>query len=1276
MQGHVQIDGDYTELTALVHAGTPVFFGVRAGDGVLVSSVLEARIVPRESKDEPVSPLLEPSRWSTPAPVACATEFIRIDSPFDVKPYGDGQTVLHHAFASDGRYVYVLRAIRDRAGARAVYVDRFVLGVGDGLLHREQIVRERSDGTTDYVDEQGNPYFAPAVRVEVPTNGETGAFAATLIPTSLTDAYRWQFVACDGERLLLTSIAHGTRSGLTEQDLDVTYHPSGDGPPVAAVVRGRVETALRLASGSPATDACVISYAKHRYLTQPSGSDDETPTHKSEVHALVTFGLRDGTIGVLDFEIANDGLLAAPPAAPIVLEAISEGRWGTPPAVKDDRGLALIASRLAFTATKDTPFVIDGADGYVHLYFTAPDGSMLVAAYDSAQEQWRQSKPLKMVEHAAWSRPGVGPALSDTELLALDSPGLASPGQFRILVENGFYEGHDLWGVPGSGPIGKELVVTRALGQVLPTSNRERAVDACYLGDGRVLFWGVPEEETPNGPSRTLPRATDDTIPWAIWSVEPETESASRGLCGKCLAWGHDLGESLGNAPQNTIRFEVARLGGSRLLFLATHGAGTSYQSWCVLEHDASKTGALDSFPGTSVTWGVLADDLLGSSGSVAIRASVTSLGDERLLFYRAGSGELTWAIWQLDPSAKGEWGSSALATNPGLPGTLIARANRSTNLFGPWPSDGDVEGASIRSLGDDRLLFYRPGQPGWATWALDPAARGILDAPDGGWSASFPGHWIGGSRQQQIASGAVVCLGPSRCLSSPVVIEFGSFATLTGSTSDGVPVPRGPVGAMYRMYLRRTRATQVTASLLRIGELSSEEIGTADVLPTLVGYIEGAPPVPLENLDQNDIAMNGWAPNLFESKVDYSVSKDVAVRWSSSRELGTEARLKATSTSFVGIGIASGEATNELTVQSSYGFLDDSREGVSQSLIIDRSLEISGYTKAAPLDPLGGASAAPAGDSGKQWWPSNFGQAVMTTAKATVFALCLKNGKRPVNYVMVPKEDSIAETLVTFKINPHYVCQGTLDGMMGAEPHPSYPNAKPGSTGNSYFKKDESDALIADIARRGKQAEAYYSQYNANAFAALPDLEKEALLQRSLHCTYEWSAGGGAARGTTRTSVTGEASLGGSFKLAVTLENTEAVTLGAEEAGFGVKVTGKLSFLLGGSVNLTLTKTASTEEATSLTTALKIDGTQKPGRVSAYTYQTFFLEPDAKHFLDFFGKVVDWAWLQGHLEEGEADDAGGRRALLEAVNRPSAAWRILHRVTDVRRFAADRAST
>ena len=139
-----------------------------------------------------------------------------------------------------------------------------------------------------------------------------------------------------------------------------------------------------------------------------------------------------------------------------------------------------------------------------------------------------------------------------------------------------------------------------------------------------------------------------------------------------------------------------------------------------------------------------------------------------------------------------------------------------------------------------------------------------------------------------------------------------------------------------------------------------------------------------------------------------------------------------------------------------------------------------------------------------------------------------------------------------------------------------------------------------------------------------------------------------------------------------------------------GPTISFEMEASLGGSLNVTKTKSKEAERAFSLNVAVDVSGDLQeydeeltpvyddknkakivPGKVDAYRFLTFYLEPSTNNFDVFVNQVVDRKWL--------AEDTGANAAALrDAVNagnktqketEKSLPWRVLHRVTFVSRI-------
>jgi hypothetical protein len=331
----------------------------------------------------------------------------------------------------------------------------------------------------------------------------------------------------------------------------------------------------------------------------------------------------------------------------------------------------------------------------------------------------------------------------------------------------------------------------------------------------------------------------------------------------------------------------------------------------------------------------------------------------------------------------------------------------------------------------------------------------------------------------------------------------------------------------------------------------------------------------------------------------------------------------------------------------------------------------------------------------GKRFIPMNVGFALVQSETADVFALRLKHNQALVSFRMQPNPDIPKDwNIITFPLNPLYVKQGTLDGKVGFEPDPSYPQAMGYSNNRSYFKPREAYSLKQQIQREEEQRKIKYDNYRAGDLgrkATYSDEEQRKfprLEKRNLVNTYVWTVEGGLFAETQETMDVLQESTGGSYSFKGMGGMTMTVGLNIFKAAS--KFT--LDAMAGGFVNHQHTKTSQSSTSFGLNVALNLEtnitqqdanghliemtglpdsgGTQfkqAPGKVDAYRFMTFYLEPQSRHFEEFFNQVVDPIWLN----QSRSPNAMALRKTHQEKQKPPC-WRVLHRVTYVSRVLPD----
>jgi hypothetical protein len=485
-----------------------------------------------------------------------------------------------------------------------------------------------------------------------------------------------------------------------------------------------------------------------------------------------------------------------------------------------------------------------------------------------------------------------------------------------------------------------------------------------------------------------------------------------------------------------------------------------------------------------------------------------------------------------------------------------------------------------------------------------------------------------------------------------------------------------------------------------KVGNLITEWIGQVQADPQIIGYIEGAPPVPSENLTGED-PYNETSIQLVEAdSVNYIYSSSKESGFDMSMETVARLGLSQSTTGGIGLETQIADVTTYIggkaTFESSQGSVDEASVSYGYNT-----------TKVSRLQTLGtrekiGSELNPY--VGRRYVPNNVGLALVQSDTMDVFALRLAHNNALVSYRFLPNPDIPKDwNIITFPINPTYTKQGTLDGKIGlkedgsvqADPH--YPNAA--TYGQwSYFKPIEAYSLKKRIERQRQELATYYDQYSTfqnvsfQASGTLGELPSQKMATRNLVNTHVWTADGGFfsestdVMEATSETTTGNYSFQGMAGLSIDL-NVKVVTA----------VSLQLDALFGGHVATTKTKGRETEKSFAVEVEMAVERDiqlrantetlktkyhgqfdpeelgvydaqgnpiKQPGKVDAYRFMTFYFEPTTENFEDFFGKVVDPIWL----EQSSEPNAIALRQANQGDKKPSC-WRIFHRVTFVSRI-------
>ena len=268
-----------------------------------------------------------------------------------------------------------------------------------------------------------------------------------------------------------------------------------------------------------------------------------------------------------------------------------------------------------------------------------------------------------------------------------------------------------------------------------------------------------------------------------------------------------------------------------------------------------------------------------------------------------------------------------------------------------------------------------------------------------------------------------------------------------------------------------------------RIETLELRWVGNAQFEPTLLGYIEGAPPVPSENLTAAE-DYNGTAA------IQLTSTENVSYSWTRAQEAGLGVEVDAilgtaaeVSAGFIVMTSVEGGFGFTGNLSSSYSLLDEGTVTLDITNAFQDRLSLRGSQEDTERFP----------HLGKRFIPKNVGYALVVSSLADVFVLRLHRSRRMVSYQVAPVPDLPPQVnTITFLINPAYQQNGTLDGQVGTEAaddrfYAEVPSlrAQYGSQfPASYFRLREAAELEAKIRRQDREREAIFINYNSRAIA------------------------------------------------------------------------------------------------------------------------------------------------------------------------------------------------
>ncbi|HSF82012.1 MAG TPA: LamG-like jellyroll fold domain-containing protein, partial [Anaerolineales bacterium] len=324
---------------------------------------------------------------------------------------------------SDGRYVLVFRPSLDGT----MLVDRFVLDPATLMLNpnietryqrsRKKDIPAGSKDSMGYEDMENQLFPEPTLELELSREIKGGNFAVILLQTSISSEWRWLIIAGNDSKNQLDFFSiHRASDGLFDMGdvLETNIFLETEGGQIF----------------SPLVGLDALLYAEQESLKDDYGRSQRL---KRGLRLMLAAAPQDANfpLAVLDFAVTRDGgLTRVPDESRLTLPELDldKDEAVLPALYVDIQGTELRGGLLKPAYSKAAPFLMDGTDGLVHLYYpsrqtelqtdTLEEGQFMVAQYDTGTARARIDLPLLPAEKGTAQMTGFrsGAALNDATL--------------------------------------------------------------------------------------------------------------------------------------------------------------------------------------------------------------------------------------------------------------------------------------------------------------------------------------------------------------------------------------------------------------------------------------------------------------------------------------------------------------------------------------------------------------------------------------------------------------------------------------------------------------------------------------------------------------------------------------------------------------------------------------------------------------------------------------------------------------------------------------------
>ncbi|OXM51744.1 hypothetical protein CFP71_24425 [Amycolatopsis thailandensis] len=498
------------------------------------------------------------------------------------------------------------------------------------------------------------------------------------------------------------------------------------------------------------------------------------------------------------------------------------------------------------------------------------------------------------------------------------------------------------------------------------------------------------------------------------------------------------------------------------------------------------------------------------------------------------------------------------------------------------------------------------------------------------------------------------------------------------------------PYAVMRRAYFYKDTALRLSTAY-GMGETDLVYLGQVQTRPTVIGYMEGAPPVPSENLsrplydspfgynsyqDASTVTLRSEESTSVEFtssdyrtrlKMEIDGKAGVAAKWADSATVFAWTHLLTGGTGKIGVRHKS---NLEIAHQRDETYLSAWTRTTTDTLGLRGMWEPARADRSEYLNPA----------VGRRYQPLNLGYALVESMTADLYAMRLRSTGAMIGKMILPSLGIPPDrNILTFQIDPRYAKNGTLDGKVGLVNDPDYPQAD--VTRGSYFKPAEAYHLAAKIAASDKAMRSRYNQFNAEkrGEAGETDLDRvgdkqfydfgQNIPTRGIANRYVWTASGGLHTETEQFSAVHERVYTGFGDYTHLTGLTGEITFTAQVGLFG-----SIDALFGGHLKVQVGKSENQSRGLSLVVTCPGDPMLQgyrpgdgytpgycPGKVEAYRFMSFYLPPSTDNSDTFHNQVIDKEWLTSSSDPDAV-------ALRNVRFTGQGAWRLLHRVTYVSR--------